>query len=109
LAGRRLRVDVDIDLVTVARDVVAKEAPQALRSDKHLALEAPEWPVVVRGSAAAIATALPNLIDNALCHSPEHGCVTVRVDEREPRLESSRSGPGHPARRPGADFRAVLA
>jgi signal transduction histidine kinase len=97
LAGRRLRVDADVDLVTVAREVAAKEAPQALRSDRHLALEAPDWPVVVRGNAAAIATALRNLIDNALRYSPPGGCVTVRVDEREPWLEVADQGPGIPA------------
>ena len=96
LAGRRLRVDADVDLVTVAREVVAKEAPQALRSNKHLALEAPDWPVVVRGNAAAIATALRNLIDNGLRHSPPGGCVTVRIDEREPWLEVADHGPGVP-------------
>jgi signal transduction histidine kinase len=94
LAGRRLRVDADVDLVTVAREVAAREAPQALRSDKHLALEAPDWPVVVRGNAAAIATALRNLIDNALRYSPPGGCVTVRIDEREPWLEVADQGPG---------------
>ena len=97
LAGRRLRVDADVDLVTVAREVVAKEAPHALRFDKHLALEAPDWPVVVRGNAAAIATALRNLIDNAVRHSPPGGCVTVGIDEREPWLEVADQGPGIPA------------
>jgi signal transduction histidine kinase len=97
LAGRRLRVDADVDLVTVAREVVAKEAPQALRSEKHLALEAPDWPVVVRGNTAAIATALRNLIENAVRYSPPGGCVTVRVDETEPWLEVADEGPGIPA------------
>jgi signal transduction histidine kinase len=97
LVGRRLRVDSDIDLVTVAREVVAKEAPQALRSDRHLALEASDWPVVVRGNAAAIATALRNLIENAVRHSPAGGCVTIRIDEREPWLEVADEGPGIPA------------
>jgi signal transduction histidine kinase len=97
LAGRRLRVDADVDLVTVARDVIAKEAPQALRAGKEIALEAPDWPIVVRGNAAAIATALRNLIDNALRYSPPGGCVTARVEEHGPCLEVADQGPGIPA------------
>jgi signal transduction histidine kinase len=50
----------------------------------------------VRGNAAAIATALRNLIDNGLRHSPPGGCVTVRIDEREPWLEVADHGPGVP-------------
>jgi signal transduction histidine kinase len=94
LAGRHLRVDADVDLATVAREVAAKAAPQALNSGRHIAVEAPDWPVVVRGNVAAVATALRNLIDNAVRHSPPGGCVTVRVDEREPGLEVADQGPG---------------
>jgi signal transduction histidine kinase len=97
LAGRHLRVDADVDLATVAREVAAKAAPQALNSGRQIAVEAPDWPVVVRGNVAAIATALRNLIDNAVRHSPPGGCVTVRVGEREPGLKVADQGPGIPA------------
>lgn len=94
LAGRQLRVDADVDLVAAAREIAAKQAPQALQGGKQIALEAPDWPVVVRGNVAAIATALRNLVDNALRHSPPGGCVTVRIDERQPCLEVADQGPG---------------
>lgn len=96
LSARRLRTDADVDLSTIVREVVAKEAPAALRQGRYIEVKAPDWPVVVRGNAPAIATALRNLVENGFRHSPPGGVVSVRIDESEPCIEVADQGPGIP-------------
>ncbi len=76
---RTLKADT-VDLVALARDVVANVDLPDLGST--LEVEA-EGPVVVRGDAALLREVIWNLVDNALRHGPLGDVVTVHVEEGE--------------------------
>ncbi len=84
----------EVDLAVVARDVVAKMAPLAIRDGRSLAQEGSEA-VFVRGDADAIAHALRNIIENAIRHAPAGTEVIVAVDARGS-VEVRDAGPGLP-------------
>ena len=93
LSGRqRARVD----LVAVARDVVAELAPLAIGSGYDLSLAAPDEPVVVTGDPHAIARALTNLIGNSIAHGGGAGSIKVRV-AADRTIDVADEGPGVPA------------
>lgn len=77
LEARMVELDDDVDLCAVARNVAAALFPLALAEGKSIAVDAPETPIMVRGSVFALEDALRNLIDNALRHSPTGGVVEV--------------------------------
>ena len=54
-----------VDLVAVARDVLADLAPMAIKAGYEVSLDAPETPVTVTGDEQAIARAITNLVGNA--------------------------------------------
>lgn len=84
-----------VDLVRVARDVMAALATQALARRQELSLEGAES-AVVRGVPLLIAVLVRNLVDNALRYSPDGARVQVEVTS-EPGHASLRvqdSGPG---------------
>ena len=85
-----------VDLVGVARDVVADLAPTAIKAGYDLSLEAPDAPVMVTGDAHAISRAITNLIGNAIAHGggAGHIWVTVRADRS---IDVMDEGPGVPA------------
>lgn len=61
-------------LDSIAREVIAEYAPQALAANQEISLEAPE-PLEMEGNASLLAAMLRNLIDNAL----RHGGSPLRV------------------------------
>lgn len=79
LSGRPL-TQARVDLVALARTVVAEQVPAALAAGTELALEAPR-PVAVAGSEMALRLALTNLVENAVRHGG--GLVTVSVAHGE--------------------------
>lgn len=67
-----------VDLGRLARDRVALLVPLALRQNQDLGVEGPEhlpW----QADGAMIATALDNLLENALRYTPAGGTVTLRL------------------------------
>jgi len=82
------------DLAAVARDVVAKMAPLALREGRSIAQEGSER-ATVRGDTDAVAHALRNIIENALRHTPVGTEVVVAVEARGS-VEVRDAGPGIP-------------
>lgn len=72
-------LDEDVDLVPLLRDLVADWAPMAIRSGRAIALEAGSVRATVRGNAAALRSAIANLVDNALRVEPDGGAVLVRL------------------------------
>ena len=68
-----------VDLVALAREVVAGHAPHAHAHGREISLVAPDAEVTVSGQAAMIELALRNLLDNALRHTPAGTQIEVRV------------------------------
>lgn len=83
----------EIDLVALARKVAAEHVPMALKGGSEIEFTEPGHPVWLRGSEAAIAVALSNLIRNAVLHAPTGGPILVKV-EATGRLSVIDSGPG---------------
>src|SRR6185503_6527550 len=68
-----------IDLVALARTVVAEHVPMALQRGCRITFRDPGHAVWVRGSATAIGVALSNLLRNAFQHGGAQAQVTVEV------------------------------
>ncbi|WP_238139418.1 sensor histidine kinase [Roseateles aquatilis] len=85
-----------IDLVEMARDVVADMAPLALAAGYEISFDPPASSVETEGDRDALARALSNLVQNAIDHAGGHGDVVVRVDAAG-RVEVIDDGPGIPA------------
>lgn len=92
LAGRAREI---VDLVALARDVVADMAPLAVASGFEPALESEAPSVWARVDAPAIARALSNLVGNAVAHGGTGSVILVRV-RRDGSVEVSDDGPGVP-------------
>jgi len=84
-----------VDLLALARRVLAELAPAALQQGQDLALEG-ETPCPVAGNETLLAVLLRNLVDNALRYSPVGARVRVSVDQAAgaTRLLVADSGPG---------------
>ncbi|QKO20463.1 sensor histidine kinase [Rhodoferax sp. BAB1] len=82
----------NVDLVTLARQVIHEYLPRAVQRGDDLGFEAGLDSCEVPGTAALLHDALGNLIDNALHHSPAGTRITVRVGSCWVEVEDS--GPG---------------
>ncbi|OWJ68554.1 sensor histidine kinase [Inquilinus limosus] len=84
-----------IDLVELARTVLAASVPLSFDRDVRIAFEAPEEPVMVEGDAVSLREALSNIIHNALAHGAETR-LSVRVghDPDGAWIEVNDDGPG---------------
>jgi signal transduction histidine kinase len=108
LTTARLDTDADtpkgpVDLVEVARDLLADMAPLARAEGKEVGLSAPDNPVLVRGNALELAGCLRNLIDNGLRFTPANTEVTVTITP-DGKLNVRDHGPGVPT----ADRRRIF-
>jgi signal transduction histidine kinase len=97
LSSRRLKLDSQVDLKRVVSEAVAEETLAAVNNNVSLAVNLPDSRVQLRGNAAAIGTALRNLIENAVRHSPKGSTVTVTAGHDGPWLEVADTGAGIPA------------
>ncbi len=75
----RVPMNEEIDLVCMARDVIADRAPIAMRNGRETALEAGHASLKVVGNSAALTSAVANVLDNAIRAEPRAGTVLVRV------------------------------
>ena len=80
LAEKSIEFLHEIDLVSIAKAVVADAAMIAIKHGRRVELEAPSAPVIIYGSEFALHSVIANLVDNALRAEPEGGVVLVRVD-----------------------------
>jgi len=69
---------VPVDLAALVRQVAAEAAPQAIRCQQAIAVEAPGH-CPVRGDAILLAVLVRNLVDNAIRYSPHGASVSVSV------------------------------
>lgn len=84
-----------LDLCALVRRVVAEVAPQAIRKQQTIEVEAP---VVcqVQADATLLAVLVRNIVDNAIRYSPPNAHVNVSVAQRQAcvQLQVEDSGPG---------------
>ncbi len=71
----------NINLAKTAAEVVADIAPDAIKKDIEIELIADEKPATIRGNNTSIGILMRNLIDNAIRYTPEHGAVTVKIEQ----------------------------
>jgi len=71
----------DVDLVALAKDVIADHLPAANTRRQDLGFEgpAPGASAVVHGDRVLLHELLSNLLDNAVRYTPEGGIITVEV------------------------------
>lgn len=89
----------EVNLVKIAREVLAMLAPSAVERQIELELDHGESVVNFQGNSTAIGILIRNLVDNAIRYCKEEGRVIVRVyqQEQEMVLEVSDNGPGIPS------------
>ena len=90
-----LATDDVTDLRLIAAETVKYLAPWAIGQDRAIGFEAPDDPIWVHGDADAIADALRNLVENAVCHTPPKTEVSVSVATNGTVVIADR-GPGIP-------------
>lgn len=86
---------VPVDLVAMARQVVADMAPLAIAGGYELSLDVTVSHVWVKGDPGALERLLVNLIQNAITHAGNQGQIELTIDGRGT-LEVLDSGPGIP-------------
>lgn len=87
-----------LDLDVLTRTLTTEWVPQAIAKDIDLGYEGPGQPTMVRGHALLLREMLANILNNAVCYTPAHGKVTVRLTTgRHPLLSIEDNGPGVPA------------
>jgi signal transduction histidine kinase len=84
-----------VDLNALVADVAANLGPIAINTDKSIKLERSEGDLFVRTSRFVLRTALQNLIENAIKHTPRGTSVLVRVTNL-PSIDVIDGGPGIP-------------
>jgi two-component system, OmpR family, sensor kinase len=85
----------EVDLVALARNVVADIAPLALASGYEISLDAPAGPVTVIGDPHSLSRAIANLVGNSVAHGNGKGRIQVVVSEQWT-LDVLDDGPGVP-------------
>ena len=71
-----------IDLVSIAREVMADSVPRALEKKIDLGYDGPaagQQPTQLEGNATLLKEMVRNLLDNAIAYTPENGQVTLRM------------------------------
>ena len=91
----------DVDLVALAKDVIADHLPAANARAQDLGFEGPSTPgaIIVHGDQVLLRELLSNLLDNAVRYTPERGLITVEIsrDRRDNAVIAVRdTGPGVP-------------
>jgi signal transduction histidine kinase len=86
------------DLRAPVRQIAELYAPTAEDRGDRFDLTLPDTTVPVHGDAGLVGQALANLLENALCHAPTGGKITVAIDipPSGPVLTVCDTGPGIP-------------
>ena len=95
LESLNIPLDHEIDLCSCVQEVAGNLGPIAIATGKTLEVDQPEAPVFIRGNASLVSSAIGNLIENALNHSPSGTPVRVRVTSSRC-IEVHDCGPGVP-------------
>lgn len=95
LETRSIEEDGTFDLNEVATKTAAHLGPMAIAAGKSLEVISSDSPVAMRGSDQVLATAVGNLIENAIAHTPHGATITIQVTN-EPALTVSDDGHGIP-------------
>ena len=85
----------EVDLVTIARDVVAERAPLSVGRGVDIELQSEPKTLTVKGHAGLVAVAIANLVDNAISFSDPGDTLEVRV-HGSGRVAVRDCGPGIP-------------
>ncbi|RCS23485.1 sensor histidine kinase [Phyllobacterium salinisoli] len=85
-----------IDIVEIARTVVADLAPLAIAAGYQISFQSEVESLERKGSPSALRRAISNLVRNAIDHGGNAGMVTVTVSAHG-RIEVADEGPGIPA------------
>ncbi|CDN57888.1 Sensor histidine kinase (plasmid) [Neorhizobium galegae bv. officinalis bv. officinalis str. HAMBI 1141] len=85
-----------VDLVEIARTVVADLAPQAIAAGYQISFQSEVESVERRGSSSALPRAISNLVRNAIDHGGDRGMITVSVSAGG-RITVADEGSGIPA------------
>jgi len=78
-----------VDLCEVVAESAARQATHAQHVGIAVTVSTPNKPVDVTGDAAALATAMDNLIDNALNYSPRGSTVAVKLQTDKQKRRAS--------------------
>ncbi|WP_184467392.1 sensor histidine kinase [Rhizobium esperanzae] len=93
-------LDETVDLVGIARSVVADLAPLAIAGGYQICFQSETESLERRGSASALPRAISNLVRNAIDHGGNRGMITVSVSRSASgggRISVADEGPGIPA------------
>ncbi len=86
----------NVDLVEVARNVVADQAPLAIRNGYEISFDSDVDELYRLASRSAMSRAIGNLVRNAIDHGGNSGTISVRVFESGG-ISVSDEGPGIPS------------
>ena len=84
LDAQSLHVGDNVDLSSLALDLVLAMAPLALPKHRDLLLYGADLPIIVHGDIAALRRALRNLVENAITHTPEHSAIEIHLSNATP-------------------------
>ena len=85
----------EVDLVRIARDVVAERAPLSIDRGVDIELVSEPESLVVKGHRGLVGVAIANLVDNAISFSKSGDTLKVSVDDTG-KVSVSDCGPGIP-------------
>jgi signal transduction histidine kinase len=95
LESLNIPLDEEVELRACAHEVAENLGPIAVAMGKTLEVVEPEAPIFVRGNGFVLISAISNLIENALKHSPAGSTVRIRVTS-DPSIEVHDAGSGVP-------------
>jgi len=89
---------VKVNLKRQVSDVAALLAPEAIKKQINLSLDAPNQSVMIDGNPTAVSILIRNLVDNAIRYTPEDGEVTIQIKDNPHNVILSiiDTGPGIP-------------